>query len=80
LGHDVDVGLAVAEHDGVLDLVVADQAAAAASRLAQSFAGTWTSSCVMLAAVVAGTGDFDAHRIVQELLGQPLDLGRMVAE
>ena len=62
------VVLRLAEDDGVLDVDPAMRIRSrSASRLSLASEAAFTSHCSMVAAVDDGRGDFDPHRIVQEL-------------
>ncbi len=77
LGHHVHVALAVAEHNGVVQrrLRLADQPA---QRFAFGPVVGWNLHHFLgdVCGSGGGTRDFDAHRIVQELVGEALDFRR----
>ena len=77
LGHHIDIALAVAEHDGVIQrrLGFADQAAQRFA-LGPVIGGDFHQLLGDVGASGGGARDFDARRIMQELVGQALDFRR----
>ncbi len=77
LGDDIDIALAVAEDDGVVEGGVdfADQAAQGFA-LGPVIGGNFHQFLGDVGGGGGGARDFDAHRIVQELVGEALDFRR----
>ena len=73
LGHAVHIALAVAEHDGVLDVLAADQLG---QRLALLTAAAGHQALGDVGIGGGGAGHFDAGRGLHEIVGQVLDFRR----